>query len=570
MVQFGYDGTGGNSAVLNLDGGKLVTRQLKVSGSPNSILSQLARNAKIDFDAAIGAKVSAGAGKLKGHVRVIYVLGEKGVKFDGGWGEGEKLDLSGQFNTRNATSAVLTTSKLPDSDETVPTIIEAGAHRVAVLCGDGELSSGEGVTLRPGENPQTFTAHVGDKAAGNVFLVIRLSDETALLTAEQVAVTHGTDAVTLVKAQYDENGFALTDASGSEVTPDANFDVSEGIVYFAPTQAGNYTIQISGDGPSITGVDAIKNVPFAELNQSASALTDSAASYSVKDPVDGRGYKVQLVLGREKGAGDYLLAESDLLDADSFTGDLAFALSGAAAPGGDYYPSLLLLEYVEAADEQTGEAVGTWALVDQKQFDATVHYENTAAPAAPQSVTLTAAGNETMTAAWNAVDTAGAYRVTVYARDASGAADKDTGLFWQVDAAATKLTMDLSSLEKERDYLVGVKAIVYDEASADPEHPENRTYQTGAEARSAAVTLKTAAPQTVSYSDAVVTGEGNTHAMSVGPDGRSFTAQRHLPSQSRSRGRTPERRCWRFWFRSRAATMSSITSRSAATSCPRR
>ena len=38
-VQFGIDNKSGNSTVLNLNGGKLVTRQLKVLGSPNAVIN---------------------------------------------------------------------------------------------------------------------------------------------------------------------------------------------------------------------------------------------------------------------------------------------------------------------------------------------------------------------------------------------------------------------------------------------------------------------------------------------------------------------------------------------------
>ena len=67
--------------------------------TPSSVVRQLASNAKIDFDAAIGAKLVIGAGKLKGNVRIVYVLGDKGIKIGGGWGSGDDLDLSSYVNS---------------------------------------------------------------------------------------------------------------------------------------------------------------------------------------------------------------------------------------------------------------------------------------------------------------------------------------------------------------------------------------------------------------------------------------------------------------------------------------
>ena len=59
----------------------------------------------------------------------------------------------------------------------------------------------------------------------------------------------------------------------------------------------------------------------------------------------------------------------------------------------------------------------SWVTVDTQTSGGTVAYVNTMQPDAPADVALTATGNETLTAGWQAVDGADGYRVTLYYRE---------------------------------------------------------------------------------------------------------------------------------------------------------
>ena len=80
---------------------------------------------------------------------------------------------------------------------------------------------------------------------------------------------------------------------------------------------------------------------------------------------------------------------------------------------------------VEVTENGASKTVNALAAIDSWQSDTTVDYTNSNQPAAPANVTLTFVGNEVMKAAWDKVDDADGYRVTVYQKD--GNEWKDTG-----------------------------------------------------------------------------------------------------------------------------------------------
>ncbi|MBP5166967.1 MAG: InlB B-repeat-containing protein, partial [Oscillospiraceae bacterium] len=502
--------------------------------SPTSILNQMARNANIKFDAAVGAKVVVGAGLLKGNVRIIYVLGDKGLKIDGGWGEGQSLDLSGYVDRGTRSMSVLTTSRDTETGDIIPTIVEAGMQSVILMGEDDESAANGGdpddIVLSRTRASNSFNAEVSSAAAGKEFLVITLTDEDKVVGNGELEIRYYSDsepegrilgAGDLIPATFDPE-------NGDQNNASANFFVSPGLVYFAPDMAGTYQFTLSADGVQIETVEVIKTAEFAALDKQETSLDteNGDASYLVTDPDPEKLYKIQLMLGEERGAGDYLLAETDNLTDLTYDDSLSFSLTGNIAPSGTYYPTLLLLEYVTASDE-AGNTVSTWTLADQISFDA-VSYTNNAAPAAPGNVTLTYSGNETMTASWTAPAVPEGYTVTGYQLTVYDEEGSQTGVFFSVnglkdesgtltEAPATELIMDLSTLtppSEGANYSVGVKAVC---------ETGEQLELTGAEAVSSPALLKKKASPTLSYSSNVIRGEGGTHTLAVGANGAEFT-----------------------------------------------
>ena len=494
-----------------------------VSGSPTSVLNQIAKNVKLDFDVAVGAKVVVGVGKLKGNVRVVYVLGDKLPSISGGWGAGKALDLSGAVGASTNSGmgqAVLMEAAFGEEGETIPAIVESAMRATALLnngrgIADGELQA---ITVQDGSTTKSFTVDFEqeDVNSGD-FIVIYLKDDTTL-SASDLTITHNGQPFTPTPAVY-TNYSSETGCYEAVEDPNADFDANAGVIQFAPTQAGTYTFTIKdGVNAEIEQVEAIEHTEFASLDQTATTIGSTSASYSVQDADAGRKYKVQFVLGTEEGKGDYLLAETEteLTGADAYTGSLGYALTGSLVPTGSYYPSVLLLEYV-TADDGNGNTVETWAVVDQVSQSTTVNYNNDTIPAAPASVNLAYSGNGTMTADWDAVNNgtkdADAYQIKIYEADGT-----DTGLIFRTGDASTSIIMDLSSLYKNgstvKSYIAGVQAMFYDEEGK---------HQLSYERQSDPAALPAANKPEVTFSENVALGDGNAHTLTASGAGGSFT-----------------------------------------------
>ncbi len=501
-----------------------------VNGSATSVLRQLASSADLNFNAVIGAKATAGVGDAKCFVRLIYVLGETGLDFDAGLGSGKSLDLSSYVSNKSKNYSVLGTSQIKGSDEPVPTIYQAGATTAAKLkkgLVQGRVRGASDTVELKLLNEKTVSATVNDALANSSIIMLTLADGSTLATS-QISVTDADgDPVALVPEVYD--------AEGTPTVNGANFYADEGMICFVPSAAGKYTITINdGVNAEFADGEVIVTKAFATLDQADTAFNNniSKLSYKVNDAAENTRYKVQVFLGTEQGNGDYLLAETGELSAADLANvnELAYSLTGSAAPSGSYYPGVLLLEYVEAEDA-AGQVLGTWAAVDQIYGDsATLPYTNTEEIAAPSNVVLKYSGNGSMTANWTTVSGADVYQLAVYEEvsDAGAAASthlEDTGLRFVTDDASTSYIMDLSSLAAGERYCVGVSAVRYNREEAGEGNfvisPDGK-YQNGREYVSQPELMPQAEKPSVTYSDNVIQGEGNSHTMAVPAAGASF------------------------------------------------
>lgn len=110
--------------------------------------------------------------------------------------------------------------------------------------------------------------------------------------------------------------------------------------------------------------------------------------------------------------------------------------NGSIAPTRDYHVTAVLVEKVVGdfdGNGKTTEDEYSWVTVDTKTSAGTVKYENTSKPAAPKNVTIAATGNETLTAAWDSVEKADGYRVTLYYQE--GGTWKQAGASYELDNA---------------------------------------------------------------------------------------------------------------------------------------
>lgn len=110
--------------------------------------------------------------------------------------------------------------------------------------------------------------------------------------------------------------------------------------------------------------------------------------------------------------------------------------NGSIAPTGEYHVTAVLVEKVVGdfdGDGKTTEDEYSWVTVDTKTSADKVTYTNDSKPNKPTNVTIAATGNETLTAAWDGVEKADGYRVTLYYQE--GGTWKQAGASYELDNA---------------------------------------------------------------------------------------------------------------------------------------
>ena len=204
-------------------------------------------------------------------------------------------------------------------------------------------------------------------------------------------------------------------------------------------------------------------------------------------------YTLRTYLAEKEGGADYLIDEQIVTDSNFIS--VTVSPSGTRAPTGEYYVTSFLMteKSVEVTENGASKTVNALAAIDSWQFDTTVDYTNSNQPAAPANVTLTFVGNEVMKAAWDKVDDADGYRMTVYQKDGNewkdtgfgydlkkskdGQLDNSINMALTVGGNAVKasgensaVSVPAENLEADKDYRIGVSA--YKEEPYFTENPE--------------------------------------------------------------------------------------------------
>ena len=218
--------------------------------------------------------------------------------------------------------------------------------------------------------------------------------------------------------------------------------------------------------------------PFEKLELS---LSGNQVSGEVKYAEKGTKYVLRTYFAEKEGGADYLIDEQIDVNPDKISVDIPDR--GTHAPSGEYYVTSFLMteKSVEVTENGASKTVNALAAIDSWQSDTTVDYTNSNQPAAPANVTLTFVGNEVMKAAWDKVDDADGYRVTVYQKDGNewkdtgfgydlkkskdGQLDNSINMALTVGGNAVKasgensaVSVPAENLEADKDYRIGVSA----------------------------------------------------------------------------------------------------------------
>lgn len=225
---------------------------------------------------------------------------------------------------------------------------------------------------------------------------------------------------------------------------------------------GTYSVSAE-NGLSFTDEKGIDVEPFEELKLNLDSSNKELAG-QVKHPAENTTYVLRTYFANTKGGADYLIDERQIDDPDNIS--VSIPTDGALAPTGSYYVTSFLM--MEKTADLDGDGVDETALaaIANQQFDEQISYRNSNQPGTPHNVTLELAGNEVMSAGWEAVTDADGYAVRIYQQ--KGSDWVDTGFGYDLDKKTTSINMALTvggeeteeskNLSANETYKVGVRA----------------------------------------------------------------------------------------------------------------
>ena len=307
------------------------------------------------------------------------------------------------------------------------------AHGVTPVVQAVSLEDGEEALMLTALEPVVLTNGSGENS--KTIEVRASTDETPyILLAFDSSVSEEDIKQALIVTKKDETNRIDINWVGKDGEIDPTAEINAGtdlienvdgnkyrVVLLRLKKGGTYEVN-TGDLKILKQQEATVT-PFEKLNLN---LTGNEVSGEVEYAEMNTGYTLRTYLAEKEGGADYLIDEQIVKDTQNIS--VTVPTSGTHAPTGSYYVTSFLMteKSVEVTDENGKiETVNALAAIDSWQSKDKVSYTNSNQPAAPANVTLTFVGNEVMKAAWDKVDDADGYRVTVYQKD--GSEWKDTG-----------------------------------------------------------------------------------------------------------------------------------------------
>ena len=205
--------------------------------------------------------------------------------------------------------------------------------------------------------------------------------------------------------------------------------------------AGTYQVNTGSLSLDTQKSQGVSIAPFEKLELS---LSDQQVSGEIKYAEENTKYVLRTYFANAEGGADYLIDEQEITNSSSISVNIPSM--GALAPSGEYYVTSFLMteKSVESIDENgEKETLTGLVAIDHQQFNTQVTYQNQNQPTAPHTVTLELAGNEVMTAKWDAVTDAEGYAVRIYQKQSDGTF-KDTGFGYDLDENTTSIDMALT------------------------------------------------------------------------------------------------------------------------------
>lgn len=296
-----------------------------------------------------------------------------------------------------------------------------------------ELRGGEGGF----EQKIDYNANSAPSPESDLGLMVMLKDGNDLDTLRdsmklyKVADDTSLTPITLKETEYKEKEEAveLGDANFTEVEEGEDGSSKKGFLIdlnHKGDKDGKWKVTADCDFTC----QLVASAPLTTLELS---LNNYDATSIVKNGRTDKTYAVRYYLDtKEDRTGEHYFL--DMMETAPYTYEVPS--EGSIAPTRDYHVTAVLVEKVTGdfnGDGKTTEDEYSWVTVDTKTSAGTVKYTNDSKPNPPKNVTIAATGNETLTAAWDSVEKADGYRVTLYYQE--GGTWKQAGASYELDNA---------------------------------------------------------------------------------------------------------------------------------------
>ena len=374
------------------------------------------------------------------------------------------LEDTGESVPANSTNSTEQTAPMEDAGESAPTGNMNSTEPAASLEDTGESvpANSTNSTEQAASSEDTGESAPANSTNSTEITVSADTDETPYIllafentvTEEQIknslSVTkqNSSDKLKIYWVNYDtensEDG-QIDENKDINATTDIIHNKTDNkdyrVVILRLKDAGTYQVNTGSLSLDTQKSQGVSIAPFEELELT---LNNQQVSGEIKYAEKNTKYVLRTYFTKEKGGADYLIDEQEITNSSSISVNIPSM--GALAPSGEYYVTSFLMteKSVESIDENgEKETLTGLVAIDHQQFNTQVSYQNQNQPTAPQTVTLELAGNEVMTAKWDAVTDAEGYAVRIYQKQSDGTF-KDTGFGYDLDKNTTSIDMALT------------------------------------------------------------------------------------------------------------------------------
>ena len=423
----------------------------------NANVSESMEQAFKNVDVYLGAMTGVNAGVFDARVWVLVPqIVQTDFRKGGGWDiETKWLGKLPEWDwSTKGVDPLVQAVAAEDSGEAVPMLLAADPYAAE---NGGTNTQIIEVNANPGETPYILLAFE------NTVTEQQIKDALTIKKNNQdIAINWVDDG-----GQRDPN-YAIN--ADTDILKNKNDEQEYRMAMLRLSEGGTYEVNTN----SLTLVtDKSCGVAITPFESLVLDLNDYQLSGEIKYAETGTEYVLRTYLANAEGGADYLVEEQIVANPENIAVNIPE--SGTLAPTGEYYVTSFLMTEKETDLDGDGKMEKALAAIDSNQFNSKISYTNTKQPESPATVNLEATGNEVMRAAWQPVENADGYRVTIYQQEGSNWIN--TGFGYDLDKETTSIDMALT---------VGGNAVSVNGNSATsvsaPNLSADKTYKVGVSA----------------------------------------------------------------------------------------